>query len=314
MSSNSPSGTERAVATAPGSDGVLIWSGAERVELSERFYRGVFVGCLVFVALAAAAALALLPLRDPVGIGAAPTIALAAALVLLAPLGVWRSRELYLLFRREPKWELPVVAVAAALVAYPLRSELWWPSCALLMLIGTLAPLRRTAAYCLAVLLINLVAHVIAGDLDDIPAVTIIGLWVGFGFWSAAFALSTDRLASHILRMRQAPADEPRDPPLRVDATVVPTPTSEVDARVTTPPYVAPSRLEALTFRQLQVVALLADGLRYAEVAASLGISTRQVQRHVTDSIARLGVLSANELVAVAKAEGIADPASTFEQ
>lgn len=319
MSSESSAAAKQVAVAATCSADVLVCSGAERVELSERFYRGVFVGCLVFIGLAAAAALAFLPLRDrPVGGGASLTIALTAGLVLATPLGVWRSRELYLEFRREPRWELLVVAVAAALVAYPLRSELWWPSCALLMLVGTLAPLRRIAAYCLAVLVINLLAHVIAGDLDDIPAVTIVGLWVGFGFWSAAFALSTDRLASHILRLQHAPVEQRRDAPLRVNATIASPPpapsTSEDHPQVTTSPDVASSRLEVLTFRQLQVVALLADGLRYAEVAASLGISTRQVQRHVTDSIARLGVVSANELVAVAEAEGITDAAGTFDQ
>lgn len=318
MSSESSAAAKQVAVTATGSADVLVCSGAERVELSERFYRGVFVGCLVFIGFAAAAALAFLPLREPVGGGASLTVALAAGLVLATPFGVWRSRELYLLFRCEPRWELLVVAVAAALVAYPLRSELWWPSCALLMLVGTLAPLGRTAAYCLAVLVINLLAHVIAGDLADIPAVTIIGLWVGFGFWSAAFALSTDRLASHILRLQHVPVDQRRDAPLRVNATVASSPStptaSKEGAPVTTPPEVDPSRLDALTFRQLQVVALLADGLRYAEVAASLGISTRQVQRHVTNSIARLGVVSANELVAVAEAAGITDAAGTVDQ
>lgn len=296
--------------TAPGSNGdALICSGAEGVELSERFYRGIFVGCLVFIGLGSLAALALLPLREPVGVAASPTIALTAALVLLTPVGVRRSRDLYLLLRREPRWELLLVAVAAALVAYPLRSELWWPSCALLMLVGTLAPLQRTAAYCLAVVLINLAAHAIAGDLDDTPVVTITGLWVGFGFWSAAFALSTDRLAGHILRLQHTPAPAQRDARLRVNATVVsssPTPSNSEDGSgISAAPEATPSQLDALTFRQLQVVSLLGDGLRYAEVAASLGISTRQVQRHVTHAIARLGVSNANELVAVARAHGM---------
>lgn len=296
--------------TASGSSSdALVCSGAERVELSERFYRGIFVGCLVFVGLASLAALALLPLREPVGVAASPTIALTAALVVATAVGVRRSRALYLLLRREPRWELLLVAVAAALVAYPLRSELWWPSCALLMLVGTLAPLQRTAAYCLAVVLINLAAHAIAGDLDDTPAVTITGLWVGFGFWSAAFALSTDRLGGHILRLQHTPAPAQRDARLRVNATVVsssPTPSnSENGSGIGAAPEATRSQLDELTFRQLQVVSLLGDGLRYAEVAASLGISTRQVQRHVTHAIARLGVSNANELVAVARAHGM---------
>jgi DNA-binding CsgD family transcriptional regulator len=63
--------------------------------------------------------------------------------------------------------------------------------------------------------------------------------------------------------------------------------------------------IDRLTARQLQVVALLADGLRYREVAACLSISARQVQRHVAQAAARLGVRGAYELVAIAVAEGM---------
>jgi DNA-binding CsgD family transcriptional regulator len=67
----------------------------------------------------------------------------------------------------------------------------------------------------------------------------------------------------------------------------------------------APRGLQRLTARQLQVVALLADGLRYREIAACLAISVRQVERHVAHAIARLGVKSVYELVAVAVREGL---------
>jgi DNA-binding CsgD family transcriptional regulator len=55
----------------------------------------------------------------------------------------------------------------------------------------------------------------------------------------------------------------------------------------------------------MQVVALLADGHRYRFIAECLSISAGQVHRHVTNAIARLEVHSANELVAVAVAEGV---------
>ncbi|MGI8801002.1 MAG: response regulator transcription factor, partial [Solirubrobacteraceae bacterium] len=65
-------------------------------------------------------------------------------------------------------------------------------------------------------------------------------------------------------------------------------------------------RLEGrLTARQLQVVALLADGQRYGDIAACLSISAGQVHRHVARAIERLGVRGVNELVAVAVAEGM---------
>lgn len=56
---------------------------------------------------------------------------------------------------------------------------------------------------------------------------------------------------------------------------------------------------ERLTSRQREVVALLADGLRYREIAQRLDLSERQVGRHVANAIERLGVVSAAELVAV---------------
>jgi DNA-binding CsgD family transcriptional regulator len=60
----------------------------------------------------------------------------------------------------------------------------------------------------------------------------------------------------------------------------------------------------ALTERQRQVVAGLAGGLRYRELAAELGISSRQVQRHVADAAERLGAANANELIALAIVTG----------
>lgn len=280
-----------------------VCTAAERIELSERFYIGIFRGCVALAGLASIAAIALLPLRESPGAGAAPTVALAALLALGAPPVARRPLRLYRLLRQDWRWELVIVAAAVALVAYPLRSQLWWPACALLMLVATLAPLRRTLTYCLCVLLLNLCAHLIAGDLADTPAVAITGLWVGFGFWTVAFALSSDRLASHILRLGSTPPAKP-PPSVRLKATVrlVDDPASQPE-----PPN-PPSAIEGLTFRQAQVVTLLAEGLRYAEIAESLSISERQVQRHVSHSIERLGAANANELAAIAVAERLAGP------
>jgi len=66
-----------------------------------------------------------------------------------------------------------------------------------------------------------------------------------------------------------------------------------------------PDRMGRLTARQLQVVALLADGHRYRAIAACLSISPNHVERHVRNAIERLAVHSPAELVAVAIAEGM---------
>jgi DNA-binding CsgD family transcriptional regulator len=292
----------------------LVRCGAELVELSERFYRGIFVGGIIFVGLAASAALALLPLRSSDASYATITVVATGLLVVLTPIAVWHAGLLYRLLRRRQIAQLAVVVLAAALVVHPLRSELWWPSCALLMLLATLVPLRRALAYCLVVLLANLGAHVVAGDLDETPPVTIIGLWIGYVFWSSAFAVFTNQLAAHVLRLNTPPPAPPG--PLSgstrerfvadfADSDVPLEHVPSHEAATEDPEPAADPAMRRLTARQLQVVALLADGLRYDEVSACLAISVRQVQRHVTDAIARLGLRNANELVAVAVADHV---------
>lgn len=67
---------------------------------------------------------------------------------------------------------------------------------------GDLVPWQRVVAYCVLVLLGNLAAHAIAGDLTTTPVVTIVGLWVGFPFWSMTFSVISDRFAAYLLRLQ----------------------------------------------------------------------------------------------------------------
>ncbi len=287
----------------------LARSGAELVELAERFYLGIVASCLIFVGLSATAALALLPSRDTTATWSTPTVWLATGLIAAAPIAAWKTPAVYRALRRSRPLRVTLVAISAAMLAYPLRSELWWPACALLMLLATLTPYRELAGYCLAVLATNLLAHAIAGDYHEIRAVTILGLWVGFGFWPAAFALIPDRLAAFVLTLNaRAHTSTPR--PLRprpVPATAVfDPPAAHTPQRQPEPPG-RDARTAALpmTARQLEVAALLIDGLRYDEVAACLSITERQVRRHVEHAIARTGVENANELVAVCRARNL---------
>lgn len=289
---------------APPPGGALVRSGAELVELGERFFRGIFVGCLVFVWFSSAAALALLPLRDSDAGYGTGTVPVVIALLVAAPLAVWRARDVDRVLRSSVGARIGVVLVAAALVAYPLRSELWWPSCALIMLLATVTGVRGAIGASLVVLLTNLLAHVVAKDLDETPAVSIIGLWIGYGFWATAFALVPDRLTADVLSVN-AVRRAATLPPRRVDVTVVQEDDAGVAAPTTHPPATDEDELRRLTARQLQVVALLADGCRYDEIAACLAISERQVQRHVSQAVERVGVRNANELVARAVAWGL---------
>jgi DNA-binding CsgD family transcriptional regulator len=324
--------------------GDLVRCGAELVELSERFYHGVFMVALSFLAISTTAALAFLPLRDSAPVAATPVRAVVAGLVvlILAAAAIRRARELYLLVRRHPALELVGVLIAALLmsVASPLRNELWWSAGAILAVIATLAPLRRALLYCLVVLAANLAAHLVAGDLRQTPTVAIAGLWIGLPFWTAMAAVIPERMAAHILCLNAARRSR-SVPSLRVKAWVSENPVREsgspraVDAdrpgAIADPPrpstaappggtpggpptgavepgrseHSAVGRLGRLTSRQMQVVALLADGHRYRGIAECLSISPGQVHRHVRRAIDRLGVQSATELVAVAVAEGI---------
>lgn len=65
---------------------------------------------------------------------------------------------------------------------------------------------------------------------------------------------------------------------------------------------------DALTPRQLEVVALLAHGLRYSEIANELSISCRQVQRLTMQAVKRAGAATVCEVVALAIAATSAEP------
>jgi DNA-binding CsgD family transcriptional regulator len=337
---------DKTIGSSGGRD--LVRCGAEIVELAERFYRGIFLGITAFVGIAALIALVLLPLRAGSGGPPVSGVILGSLVVLATPLALWRTESLYRALRRRMAAEVGVVLYAAALVAavFPLRSQLWWPSCTLLMLVAVVAPIRRVVAYCLTVLAINLLAHVLSGDIAHTPAVSIVGLWIGYIFWSLTVAAVTDQLAAHLMKLSSReplqtnarrdgvwsadratstgrhrsddtaspPDEEPRPPdrptePISQSAAAIADDVGQDHA--TLAPAVGttgPGLLERLTARQLQVLALLADGLRYRDVATCLSISDGQVQRHVARAVVRLGVSNAAELVAVAIREGLVPP------
>ncbi len=305
---------------------VRIHRGAELVALAERFNHGIFMGALAFVGLSTLTALAFLPLRESAENGRPPLSAVAAALVVLAltALAAWRRHDVYRLLRNRPGLQLVPVLIAAALlsVVSPLRNELWWPACAILMVIALQISLRRSLAYCLIVLLANLVAHTVGGDLSETSPVGIVGLWIGIPFWTAMAAVIPERMASHLLRLNanrvpsRSPAqhvrvgspEPPKEAPRDVDG---PAADLVVGVRASEETTAAPAQrvsgdlTSRLTNKQLQVVALLADGHRYEFIGECLSISAGQVYRHVRNAIERLEVKNVNELVAVAVADGL---------
>jgi DNA-binding NarL/FixJ family response regulator len=63
--------------------------------------------------------------------------------------------------------------------------------------------------------------------------------------------------------------------------------------------------LDRLTSRELEVLALLVDGLQQQEIAEALSISTRQVRRHVASACERTGVRNDNQLATLAVRVGL---------
>ena len=75
-------------------------------------------------------------------------------------------------------------------------------------------------------------------------------------------------------------------------------------------PQPAPSVTERLTKRELEILQLLADGLRYRQIAEQLFISHRTVGTHIEHILSKLGVRSRAEAVAVAYREALVQPPS----
>jgi len=70
------------------------------------------------------------------------------------------------------------------------------------------------------------------------------------------------------------------------------------------------ARLDSLTTRERQVLALLAEGLGTGEIAATLGITGFTVQSHVKNILAKLAVHSKVEAVRMAwRCRAVAVPA-----
>jgi DNA-binding CsgD family transcriptional regulator len=70
---------------------------------------------------------------------------------------------------------------------------------------------------------------------------------------------------------------------------------------------VARPAASGLTAREAEVLALLAEGRSNGEIGRSLFISTKTASVHVSNILAKLGVASRGEAVAVARAEGLLD-------
>jgi DNA-binding CsgD family transcriptional regulator len=236
------------------------------------------------------------------------TTALAAGLALLAGLVLRAPRRVYLAMRRRPAISLtpPILALLALAIDGVGHSPL---SFAAAVSIGfpAFAGGRRWALA--AATLISVGAITAATLRTGWGALNSVGQGaVGYFVWALVLAGLAESFAKLVMRMPQIDTPPPAPPPAPVPnlgsgdpPPPEPEPPSPPMAEES-PHEHTPSTL-GLTARQLQVVVLLADGLRADDIARRLGIATSTVYRYVERAKERTGVTSRSELVALAVRE-----------
>lgn len=285
-------------------------SARELAGLAEALYLRLFVVALGGMQLVCVMAIVAALARTS-NANFARTAALAIGLALVATL-VLRSRErAYRAVRRHAALSLtgPVLALGALLLDGVGHSPLSYPAAVSIALPAFVCG-RRWALT--AALLISVGAVTGAWLYEGASALNATGQGtIGYFVWAivlAGLAESFAPLAMGMAQMEEPPA-APR-PPLRVpnlagDPTPAGTGAMAAAPRRTEPDPAPGDASPRLTARQLQVVALLADGLRAEEIADELGIAASTVYRYVERAKARAGVGSRSELIAYAISSGL---------
>jgi DNA-binding CsgD family transcriptional regulator len=149
---------------------------------------------------------------------------------------------------------------------------------------------------------------------DDVPSV--VPGAAGYFLYALLVGVLGDRfarLALHLNTIDTPPLHPPLQVPNLASATAPVEPEGE-PARSSAEQTVARARpgpaggpLAKLTARQLQVVLLLAEGLRANEIADRLGVRPKTVYAYVHQATRRTGARNRNELVALAAQAGLLD-------
>jgi DNA-directed RNA polymerase specialized sigma24 family protein len=242
----------------------------------------------------------LLPYRQAIS-GSALTRALviAGGVAGAAAFMLAHSRASYKLLsgNRIARGALALLAAALVSVVFPLHSQLWVPACGALCLLALFVPLRRMVVIDLLVLLGNLAAHAIGGDLEDVRPVAVIGLWVGIPFWTILISIANERIVDHILGLcleQPAPSAHPR----HVDAWVARS-LEVLPARSASTQEAIFRVADRLTSRQKEAMLLLLVGWHSHEIAQRLMITPEEVSRLTSRAAKRAGAASKEELCAM---------------
>lgn len=281
---------------------------AELVELAERLYRGTFKAGLHVATVTALYALALVfvQVNDL-------HRSLAAGICLLLMVGLLlaarRPSRVYRALRRRPAVWVPVFGLAlgaAHLVIGPSNQVLFPPALTLLALLGTavamrwvlLAGLLVAAGQVFPVLLDSL-----AGD-DQRALITAAAADV---FIPLLFTALIGQLARFMLELHRTitrlAGNSAQAVPVRVRAWSPrpPRPGSAAAAN----PSPRPVSPAIITPHQLEVLALLAEGLQHGAIGECLDITPGQVTRLLSHARRRVGVATNRELIAWAISSGL---------
>ena len=282
--------------------------GAELVHLAEELYVRLFAVASAMSIAGAGLGLCFAMLDR--GSPSPTTFAFAAAAAAFGVTGLTRPRALYRLLRARPALQLAPAALGAiAVLLDGPQSECWWAALPLLWVVCTLSSTRAAVAAAVATAAAFAAGTLLAGqalasstDLGALPATfalpayTLVGRVLVDGF--AGLVLGRDRLARDAVRRRPAPIRGPGF----VSAAAPAGPGAPAPVTTARRPSRPASRLTA---RQLEVALLLRDGLRQTEIAACLGISSRQVERLIAGARERVGAATTTQLVAMLAAGAI---------
>jgi DNA-binding CsgD family transcriptional regulator len=276
------------------------WS-TQVVSLVEFVRLWIFRRSLALFILATLLSAVLLPYRQAVA-GSALTRALiiAGAVAGAASLTLAQSRSSYELLSRSRLAQGALVLLAAALVSVvsPLHSQLWVPACGALCLLSLFIPLRSIVIIDLLVLLANLAAHAIGGDLGDVRPVTVIGLWVGIPFWTILISIANEKVVDHILGLCLAQRPPSARPLLRVSAWVARS-LDALPARSVSTQESVRGIAHRLTSKQKETMLLLLGGFRNYEIAPRLAVEPGEVSKLISRSLASTGADGKEQLSAM---------------
>lgn len=309
MSSHPPTHQSLALAHPGGSGGLTCRSGSEVVGLTESLYLRLYVLALGCIPLVCGLALVAALVRTH-NASFARTAALAVGMALLAALALRAPARGYRAMRRWPVLSLaaPLVALIALTIDGVTYSPLSYPAAVSIAGPAFVCGRRWALAAATFISLGALTAGTVHngfGALDAVGQGT-----AGYFVWALVLAGLAERFVHLAMELPPvAPPPTNAAPPVPVPVRGRDAPSSQtVPIPVTTPSAPAPPAVAArLTARQLQVLALLADGLRADAIAERLGITAATVYRHVERAKQRTGLMSRDALVAAVIRDGIVD-------